>query len=198
MILTYDPAAMSVARLDDGKYAVCQGDAVIRRGFRTEKYADECLDKIRAHDGPIEWLFDGDYDNLDQVAHLWDAYQARHDEVTADGGYPYNALFAGLPGAAGPHEDTAVYLLQRTRHRRHDEARVAEYVAEGFEPLPPMDPHGVVRGDVLMVDSNGSPGLVYRSARVLANGDGNPYAVLPKGKRTNGYSTFGHKVMVKR
>lgn len=196
--LTYNPLAMSARLMPDGKAAVVQGDHVIRPGFRAIEYASEYLTKVRAHEGPIEWLFDGDYDNLDQVAHLWDAYQARYAEITSTGGYPYNSRFQGLPGAAGPHEDTAIYLLQTTRHRRDNAERLAVFEAEGFEPIGPMDPHGVVRGDVLMVDTNGAPGLVHRGARVLADGDGHPYAVLPKGKRTNGYSTFGQKVLVKR
>lgn len=159
---------------------------------------------------PAPFVFDKDYRNFEQVAHLWDAYDARHRELVAAGRYPYNADFKGkIDGlvADDKNEDTAIYLLQVTRHIREFDAEVQALRDEGYAAPEVNSPdttvtkyssvalirrhyHGGRSGDVKLLSS----------ARVIAR-HGEVEAVLPKGARTRGYALNGtvqSEVLVKR
>lgn len=147
------------------------------------------------------FVFDKNYDNLDQVAHLWDAYEARYNELVEAGRYPYNDDFKGhIPGAEGPNEDTAIYLLQSTRHVRDYHARVQSLRDQGY--TEPVDTSEGTRkfasvAHVTMCYGNYGQVHVHDNARVIFSG-GAASAILPKGARTRGYRVSGAEyVLVK-
>lgn len=153
------------------------------------------------------FVFDNDYDNLDQVAHLWDAYAARYRELEKAGTYPYNDLFKGhLEGlvADDRNEDTAIYLLQVTRRKREYEEQVRSLREQGYTE-PTVDPGSGNR--LTKYASVAIVGLQYRQygrVQVVDGGrvhtrDGIATTVLPKGARTRGYRVpDGGYVLVKR
>lgn len=146
----------------------------------------------------MTWTFNRNYKDLDQVAEFFDAYMAVFRELEAAGEYPYNASFEGrIPGIEGPGEETAVYLLQHTRHMRDYRAKVDAYRADGFEPLD-VFPETATRfaGVVHYGWRNGEDGIDEWSDARLLTFQGQR-VVLPKGRRTNGFSLSG-KVLVKR
>lgn len=146
----------------------------------------------------MTWFFNRDYKDLEQVAEFLPAYLDVFRELEAAGQYPYNHSFKGrIPGIEGPAEDTAIFLLQQTRHMREYEAQVDAYRADGYEPLD-VFPETPTRfaGVVHYGWRNGEDGIAqWTDARLLMfNG---ARVVMPKGKRTNGYRLDG-KVLVKR
>lgn len=156
---------------------------------------------------PAPFVFDRDYSNLDQVAHLWDAYTVRHQELASAGRYPYNIDFKGkIDGlvADDKNEDTAIYLLQVTRHIREHEARVQALRDQGYEELqvPPEGHHQIRHGSVALVGRQYHQGRdgtvqVIDAARVVTC-DGEVTAVLPKGARSRGYRVGDGYVLVKQ
>lgn len=159
---------------------------------------------------PAPFIFDKDYRNLNQVAHLWDTYESRHQELVAAGRYPYNADFKGkIAGlvADDKNEDTAIYLLQTMRHIREFDAEVQALKDAGYAE-PDVKPRGVTETkytSVAFIRRNyygGRSGTVtiLSSARVIAR-EGVVDSVLPKGARTRGYVVGGfvrNDVLVKR
>ena len=86
----------------------------------------------------MAWIFNRDYGDLSQVTEFWPAYLAVYQELAAAGKYPYDDEFRGrIPGAEGSCEDTAIYLLQHTRHLRDHENRLAGYRASGWRDFDP-------------------------------------------------------------
>lgn len=149
---------------------------------------------------PSPFVFDKDYRNLDQVAHLWDAYATRYQELAAAGRYPYNADFKGrIDGlvADDKSEDTAIYLLQTMRHIREFDAEVQALKDAGYVE-PDVKPRGITEtryASVAFIRRNyygGRSGTVtiLSSARVIVR-EGVVDSVLPKGARTRGYVVGG-------
>lgn len=149
---------------------------------------------------PAPFVFNKDYRNIDQVAHLWEAYDARHQELVAAGRYPYNSDFKGqIDGlvADDKNEDTAIYLLQTTRHIREFEAEVQALKDAGYVE-PEVKPRGIIQtryASVAIIRRSYHGGRsgevkVLPSARVVVR-DGVLDSVLPKGARTRGYVVGG-------
>lgn len=142
------------------------------------------------------FVFDGDYDNLDQVAHLWEAYAAQHHTIRRLGRYPYNDSFKGrIDGlvADSKNEDTAIYLLQVTRHIREHQARVQNLRDEGYaEPeLPATGTYHLRYTSIAIIGAQYHQGrdgtiTIVDGGRIVTT-DGTPQYVLPKGARTRGY-----------
>lgn len=166
--------------------------------LRTREHAWAKVAAWLEHDGPTAWLFNGEYDDLDQVHHAWPEYITAMNEVGRNG-FAYNSdLMGRIPSIAGPTEETGVYLLQKTGHEVRDYLATLALLDDGYEWVDDMEPNAVIRGDVVLVPTGRGPGEVYEGARLIAGGDGKPHAVLPKGARTNGYSARVGRVLVKR
>lgn len=141
------------------------------------------------------FVFDKDYDNLAQVAHLYEAYIARYRELQQAGTYPYNDLFKGrIEGlvAEDRDEDTAIYLLQVTRRVREYEAEVQTLRDEGYwgPTVPSRGTHLTKCASVAIVSREYKH---YGTIRVFEGGrlyseDGRITAVLPKGTRKHGHA----------
>lgn len=143
------------------------------------------------------WRFNRDYDDVEQVAPFLPDFLTRLAELEAAGQYRYNDSFRGsIPGIAGPDEDRGIYLLQGLERQRAQDAKVAELLARGYERVETLD--GVRRfAHVVLYPTRrgGGEWAEYRQARLVPR-NGGPYAVLPKGKRTNGYSIGDRAVLV--
>ena len=141
----------------------------------------------------MTWDFNRDYDDLGQVAEFYPAYLAVCEELTAAGEYPYNDSFKGrVPGIEGPREDTAIYLLQKTRHQREHDAKVAGYRADGWRDFDPAEiGAGPVRfaGVVEHGFENGTGVRAWDGARVTRYHSS--LAVLPARCRTRGHVVYG-------
>lgn len=160
--------------------------------------------------------FNGDYSDLEQVAEYLPEFEAVLAELEAAGEYRYNDSFKGrIAGIAntekrgpnvGTHEDTAIYLLQGLERKRREDERVEALLADGYEFIEALDETTRFANVVLVPTGrmNGS-WAEYAGARVVptthdaqVKATGALWAVLPKGKRTNGHYINGRKVLVKR
>lgn len=146
------------------------------------------------------FAFDHNYENREQVAEWLPAFSELRAAMTARGEYPYNDAFRGLiPGIAGPDEDTAIYLLQGLCHRAEQGRELERMRAEGFRELENLDETTRFERVALWREDHyvGGTGRldVLERARVVPR-EGRPYAVLPRGKRTNGYLVGSASVLV--
>lgn len=152
------------------------------------------------------FVFDKDYDNLAQVAHLWDAYAARRAELESAGEYPYDDSFKGhIEGlvADDRNETTAIYLLQVTRRVREYEGKVQALRDAGYWG-PTVNPEGDRLTKFTSVAIIGRQYKHYGEVQVVEGGrlhsqSGRITAVMPKGARTRGYPVRdGAYVLVKK
>jgi hypothetical protein len=150
------------------------------------------------------WQFNKNYKDLNQVAAFLPDYLTVYDEIRKTGQYPYNDSFKGrVSGIEGEDEDTAIYLLQKTRHQFELQAKVFELQAKvnealdtGFQPLDTVDSETKFTSVIHYAFENGETGWQrWNQARVIPHNN-NGMAVLPKGKRTHGHILYG-KVLVK-
>lgn len=144
----------------------------------------------------MKFTFDNDYKNTEQVRPYMADFLEVYAEFEAAGKFPYNDSFKGrIPGVEGPDEDTAIYLLQTLRDLDLLEAKVAAFLAEGGEHVETLTE--TRRGTVVCYGfyMGGTGWREYPEARLVAR-NGKPYAILPKGKRTNGYQVEG-RVMIR-
>ncbi|WIE81088.1 hypothetical protein [Curtobacterium sp. MCSS17_016] len=101
--------------------------------------------------GPAEpFVWDGDYDNHEQVRPLFADYERIRDELTEAGKYPYNDSFKGripaLAAASESHEDTAIYMLQQMRSRDEMHRSREAFIADGGYDVEEIV--GEQRGDI--------------------------------------------------
>jgi len=145
-----------------------------------------------------EWRFNRQYGDLAQVEQFLPAFLVVLAEIETAGQYRYNASFKGrIPGIEGACEDTAIYLLQGLEAQRRQDERVAQLVAAGYEHLTQLSETRKYSHVVLYPRSRmGGAWAEYRDARLVTNGS-RPYAVLPKGRRTNGHLVSGRAVLVR-
>lgn len=142
------------------------------------------------------FVFDKDYKNHEQVRPFMADFLAVFAELEAAGKYPYNDSFKGrIPGVEGPDEDTAIYMLQTLRDLDALAVKVAAFLADGGEHVETLTE--TRRGTVVCYGfyMGGTGWTEYHDARLLAR-NGKPYAILPKGKRTNGHLVQG-RVMIR-
>jgi hypothetical protein len=146
------------------------------------------------------FTFNKDYGDYGQVAEFLPAFLERHAAILAAGQYPYNDSFKGhIPGIAGPGEDTAIYLLQGLKSHNEQQAREAALVAQGYEYVASVT--GVQRYAHICLCPVGRMGgdwSEFQDARLIGHADGEPRAVIPKGKRTNGNLVSGRRVLALR
>ena len=148
---------------------------------------------------PPAFRWNKEYEDYEQVAHLLPAFRARLAELTEAGQYRYNDSFKGhIPGAEGPNEDTAIYLLQRLDREREQELRVARLLLDGYTDVDALDKDTRYSHIVIFTHGRTFKGewQEWREARLTPR-DGRPYAVIPKGKRTHGHLISGRRVLVK-
>lgn len=146
----------------------------------------------------MTFVFDKDYDRIEQVAPFYPEYEVIFNELAAAGKYPYNSSFEGkIPGIAGPDEETAIYLLQQMRHIADMNAKVAEFEAAGGRPLERLDEITRFTEVIWYGFYVGGAGFNKRQdVRLVPDLNGRPYMAIPKGKRTHGEHISG-KVMVR-
>lgn len=147
------------------------------------------------------FVFNGDYNDEEQVAGYLPAYMTVYNEITARGEYPYNDSFRGkITGLVADHknEDTAIYLLQGLRHTREQQAKVEAMLAAGYNWIDRAPGEPVRYTAIALVPSGrmGGSFSVHNSARLVGKG-GAPHAVIPKGKRTTGYFVSGRRVLAR-
>lgn len=143
------------------------------------------------------FVWDNDYHNTEQVRPYLDDFLVVHAELEADGRYPYNDSFRGrIPGIAGPDEDTAIYLLQTLKRLDELHNKVEAFLADGGERVDSLDQ--TRRGTVVHYGfyMGGTGWNEWHQARLLPR-DGKPFAVLPKGRRTNGHYVAGGHVLIR-
>ncbi|MHB1783516.1 MAG: hypothetical protein ACYCTE_12690 [Acidimicrobiales bacterium] len=147
----------------------------------------------------VEFRFDRNYENSEQVRHLMPAYLRRYESLRADGEYPYNDSFKGHLGlTADSDEDTAIYLCQTLRRLDEDRALIVAALAEGFQPIEYDAVAGPIRGSVIEHSFyvGGTGFRRWDDVRRVRSGR-NGLAVLAKGARTRGHILSGHGVLVK-
>lgn len=144
------------------------------------------------------WRFNKKYKDLAQVETFLPSFMARLQELEAAGKYRYNASFKGhIPGIEGPDEDSAIYLLQNLERWNAEQANEAALIADGYEYVTELASMRKYSHIVLIRTREMGLGWVdYRNARLVPR-EGKPWAILPKGKRTNGYSVSDRKVLAK-
>lgn len=142
----------------------------------------------------VTFAFDGNYHNLEQVAHLrarfdelMDAERERTGERTV-----WNGFFRGKLGLeeGSDGEDTAIYLLQQARHQDDYDARVEELKAQHNAVAvftDDMQDGEERRGTVLRYRENDfiTGWVVHEGAR-LKKARGTLW-VMNKGSRTRGF-----------
>lgn len=154
------------------------------------------------------FTFNDNYEDLDQVAHFLPAFRARLAELEAAGRYRYNDDFKGhIPGAEGPCEDTAIYLLQGLDRALKVREQAEQAIADGYRPIEVIDAVTRFSGVIVYDDENRSRGpkwQTWQDARLIpetkpnqAEYTGHIRGVLAKGKRTHGTLVNGRKVLVK-
>lgn len=165
----------------------------------------------------MTFVFNGDYNDIEQVAEYLPAFEAVLAELTAAGQYRYNDSFKGrIPAIAntasrgpnvGTHEDAAIYLLQKLERARRQGERVAELLAQGYEHVEYLDRETRFRHVIFYSDPYRSfcgEWQEWRDARLvpedrpMREGESGNFiaAVLPKGKRTHGHRRDGRRVLV--
>lgn len=149
----------------------------------------------------MTFVFDKNYDNLGQVAEFLSTYLAVHAEIVAAGHYPYDDSFKGrIPGIEGPNEDTAIYLLQGTRHIMELNSRIDAAVADGFVAILAEEVTGTTKYTGIVhygFYSGGTGWNEWANARLVRLTEQRSTMVLPKGHRTHGSLVYG-KLLVKR
>lgn len=147
----------------------------------------------------MAWEWNKDYKDLGQVEEFYPAYLARYEALRAAGQHPYNDSFKGqIPGIEGPHEDTAIYMLQTLRRVREMESIAAERRADGWRDFDPAElgdsPKrfaGVAEYGYNMGGDGWHEWLPARLRRYHSS-----LMVLRGGERTNGHLVNG-RVLVK-
>lgn len=150
----------------------------------------------------MAFVFNKDYDDKSQVEPFMDAYTTIRDELDAAGKYPYDAEFEGrIPAIAGPNEKTAIYLMQSVHRIRQEQRRIQELRDSGYLEVTTLAARTRFEHIVVYQPGyySGGTGLIseYRDARLVPDASGKPHAILPKGKRTNGYQASSGLVLVK-
>ena len=145
------------------------------------------------------FTFNKDYHDKEQVRHLLPQFIALREALVAAGQFPYNDSFLGkIDGAEGPHESTAIYLLQNL-YRIEQEQREMDALRDRMQPLRELATTRKFARVVLYFAGYyvGGTGLraSYDNARIVPQ-DGKPYIVLPKGARVKGYLAKGAEVLV--
>lgn len=139
---------------------------------------------------------------LSQVVELVDAYWERRAQLEREGRGTYHHLFHDLPGIAGlENADTPVYLLSQlwSLVKLHDEQ--TELVEQGWTRITEMQPNETRRCKQLVmfyceyVGEGSYSRHEWVEARLLADAEGRPYCLLPKGKRTNGVAAGGRRAL---
>lgn len=143
------------------------------------------------------WTFNGKYEDYSQVAAYLPRFREVLAELTARGEYRYNSSFKGrIAGIEGPGEDTAIYMLQGLEHKEAQDAKVETLLAADHAWLDSAEGTTKFKHVVLVPMSRmGGAWAEFRDARVIAR-NGEPHAVLPKGKRTHGHLILGRRVLV--
>ena len=143
--------------------------------------------------------FNGNRSDKEQVR----PYLAQYAELRA-AGLSYNADFVGkIDGVAGSeHEDTAIYMLSCLWHVEGERETINATLSDGYQLIKAGKPNARSRYSRVLVYRPGhyvgGTGLInrYEDARVAFDTDGQPLAVIRKG-RHNGYSVRGAEVYAK-
>ncbi len=104
---------------------------------------------LEAIAGRAPFVFDRDYNNVEQVRPYFAAYSVIRARLDGAGQVNYNDAFVGLiPAIAGPSETTGIYLLQTMHTLDAMRADVAAFIESGGVPADDVDLTVERRGDV--------------------------------------------------
>lgn len=149
------------------------------------------------------FVFNRDYSDLTQVEPFLPEFVVIFDSLTTGpNDIAYNDDFVGrIPGIAGPDEATAIYLLQSLRRQRVVEAQTEAFLAAGGELLDPATLTVTTRFTEVAYygfKKNCTGWATWTDARIVPADGARPLALLPKGKRSNGFRLDAGKVLVRR
>jgi hypothetical protein len=143
------------------------------------------------------WRFNKDYKDYEQVRQFLPAFMVRLAELEAAGKYRYNDSFKGhIPGIEGPSEDSAIYMLQKLEQWNAEQAREQALLDSGYVYVTELEAVTRYKHVVLVRSRDMGDGWADWADARLVPRDGRPWAVLPKGRRTNGYSIYDRRVLV--
>ena len=134
------------------------------------------------------FVFDGDYENSEQVRPFFAEYSAARDGLDAAGEYPYSYSFRSrIPSLANTdvqNKDMAIYLLQRMRDIDALAASKAGFLAGGGVDAHSIEQDKTVRGTVVVygVHVGGASWKEYEDARLVRD-EWDRLFITPKGKR---------------
>jgi hypothetical protein len=148
-------------------------------------------------DNDSGWRFNRNYNDTDQVAEFLPAFLKLLVEIESAGQYRYNDSFKGrIPGIEGPNEDSAIYLLQGLESDLQQAAKVATLIRGGYVQVTHLEtPRKFAHIVLYSTRHNGEPWGEFHDARLVPRDDGHPFAVIPKGRRTHGFSVGGRAVL---
>jgi hypothetical protein len=142
------------------------------------------------------FVFNGEYDDLDQVAAYYPAYLVKRQELDAQDAYPYNARFEGIwPEIDGKQERTLIYLCQHLHSKIEDSGKVARALQDGYTvvELDGDDLLDVKVSDAVLAFEYGHSGYQsFGPGRFIRTPGNWPY-FIPRGKRTRGRTLIGNK-----
>ncbi len=144
----------------------------------------------------IEFRFNTDYKDTEQVRQFMPAYLRRYAELCEAGKYPYNDSFRGHLGVTGD-EDTAIYLCQRLRDLDEISVKVAAALADGYVPVGQVDTPIRCSSVIHYGFYLGGTGFKEFTDVRLVPGLTDLPAVLPKRARTRSVILLGGKVLAK-
>lgn len=142
------------------------------------------------------FVFDKDYNNLEQVAQFYPEFIAIHEELVSQKTFPSNSQFRGkIAGLAGGSEDTGIYLLQQLKTTKMREYKILELQKSGYKQITSQQGGNAKYESVVKVGNDYSMAGTneYPKARVWF-ADGRMY-IVPKGNRTRGYNVFPDSVV---
>lgn len=132
--------------------------------------------------------FDGDYDNLEQVAEFYQEFKKIKDSID---GHAYNSLFEGkIAGLAGENESKGIYLLQQLDTANKRSGKINGLLKDGYKQVVPEDGGSTKYESVVKVGNDYSQAGVdeYPKARIVFAEK--RMFIVPKGNRTRGYNVW--------
>ncbi len=103
---------------------------------------------------PTPFIWNKSYSDTEQVRPYLDEFNRLHDEMEANGQYPYNDSFKGkIPGimdAPDPsHEDTGIFLLQRLREQDVITRKEEQFINSGGWEIDQSKPFKYGKGQLV-------------------------------------------------
>jgi hypothetical protein len=139
----------------------------------------------------MEWAFNGNYDDYEQVEQFYPMFKKLHDEIIEKGGFPYNSLFEGKFNIEdNKQEKTAIYLLQQSETEKMRQAKIINLLADGFQHIEKVDKPTKFKKIVQVgTDYSRASTKEYDNAKIFSE-NGKSLFILPKGHSRTGYRIY--------